>query len=177
MFTKFFLILFIFQLIQDVSAESILKSYLAGSSQYQEIAVKEVLSADVILLENEEKIKLIGLKAPEPPAREKIERDDKGFVIKKEGIPLKSLEQQSFDFARELMEGKKVRLEFDVRKDNPEGTPAYVFLLEDGSFANAQILRQGFAYLQISPPNTKHEQQLREATQEAIREKRGLQGD
>ena len=183
MVKKLFSIFFIFQwvtiilLTQNVFSESVWKSSLREPSQYREITITQVLSVDTIRLENDEKIKLIGLKAPQPPPREKIERDDKGLVIKRQTTSFKTLEQQAFDYARELMEGKKVRLEFDVRKDGPEGTPAYVFLLEDNSFVNAEILRQGSAYFQISPPNTKYQQQLREAYQEARREKRGLQGE
>lgn len=161
----------------SAGAESGLKSYFDNNSVYEEIVVEEVLSVDIIRLENEEKIKLIGIKAPKTPPKEKIERDEKGIVVRRKDISLKTLEESAFDFVDELLKGKKVRLEFDVHKNSPQGTPAYVFLVEDNSFVNAEVLRQGFAYLQISPPNTKYEQELRDAYQEARREKRGLQGE
>ena len=42
-----------------------------------------------------------------------------------------------------MVEGKKVRLEYDwERKDKHGRTPAYVYL-EDGTFLNAEIIRQG----------------------------------
>ncbi len=160
-----------------VGAESGLKSYFDNNSVYEEILVQEVLSVDTLRLENEEKIKLIGIKAPQSPAKEKIERDEKGQVIRRKDTSLKTIEESAFDFTEELLKGKKVRLEFDTHKNSSQGTPAYVFLVEDNSFVNAEILRQGFAYLQISPPNTKYEQELRDAYQEARREKRGLQGE
>ncbi len=163
--------------VNSAGAESGLKSYFDNNSTYEEIVVEEVLSVDTIRLENDEKIKLIGIKAPPAPAKEKIERDEKGIVVRKKDASLKTIEESAFDFVDELLKGKKVRLEFDVHKNSPQGTPAYVFLAEDNSFVNAQILRQGFAYLQISPPNTKYEQELRDAYQEARRKKRGLQGE
>ena len=74
------------------------------------------------------------------------------------------------------MEGKKVKLEYDVEsRDVQDRWQAYVFL-PDGRMANAELLRQGFVYLKIRPPNLKYANQLREAYQEARREKRGLQG-
>jgi endonuclease YncB( thermonuclease family) len=50
-------------------------------------------------------------------------------------------------------------------------------LLDNELFVNAEILRQGFAFLQIRPPNTKYSKELREAYTEARLEKRGLQGE
>jgi micrococcal nuclease len=140
------------------------------------VMIKEVISADTVVLENDEQIKLLGITAPEPPVREKIERDQYGFVVKGAVDPRIPLDAQALDFARDLLKGQYVRLEFDhQRRDDQFHTVAYVFL-KDGTLANAEILRQGFAHLRLRPPNMKYADELRKAYREARQEKRGLQG-
>jgi len=144
---------------------------------YQKITVAKVLSVDSIRLENGEKIRLIGLKAPfTRPKREKQMVDQFGFEVDARQ-PTTSFSVEAYEYVRDLLEGKTVRLEFDrKKKDDNFYLFAYVYLNTDDLFANAQIIRMGYAGLQISPPNTKHAEFLREAYQEARREKRGLQG-
>jgi len=162
-------------------AETAFESAL-GIQKSQEAIVQEVVSADTIVIEssfkNGEKVRLIGLKAPEPPEREETkERDEFGFVIPEKARPFTPIEEEALNFATKLLEGKKVRLEFDVSKKNDElVTTAYVFLLDDNTFANQEILRQGYAHLSIQPPNLKYAEKLKEAYKEARQEKRGLQG-
>ena len=149
--------------------------FFQDQSEYQELLVVRVVSANTLVLENRERVVLIGLRAPEPPPRKEVEVDQHNIIVKKID-PEKSLEELSYNFAKDLLEGKKVRLEFDVQpKDDEFNTLAYVFL-PDGTMANAEILRQGYADLRTIPPNTKYADQLRAAYQEARKEKRGLQG-
>lgn len=146
-------------------------------SKYQNVLVERVLSADTIVLEGGERIKLIGLKAPEAPRRPKIKYDKNGQPMEPEVLPENTFEEKAFAFTAHLLEGKFVRLEFDdQRKDENFTSVAYVFLVKDKTFANVEILRQGFADLQIRPPNFKYADQLRAAYREARREKRGMQG-
>ena len=87
-----------------------------------------------------------------------------------------SIELPGSNIAEVRVEGDKVRIEFDRNKKNKDfDTLAYVFLEEENLFINAEILRLGYAHLQISPPNMKYASELREAYQEARREKRGFQ--
>lgn len=167
-----------------VLSESNFDFFFKDATQYQDVIVDEIRSTDTILLkekvgEKREVIKLIGLRAPKAPKIRKVDldRDQYGFTKKEEVSPLTSVEERAFDFAKELLEGQHIRLEFDSRKNaETHATLAYVFLLEDNTFVNFEILRQGFANLQIRPPNTKYAKELREAYKEARFEKRGLQG-
>lgn len=146
------------------------------SSDYESIVVEKVYSADTIRLENTELIRLIGLKAPKAPKPKKQIVNEYGIVIKTVD-PTVSVDEKAFNFAKELLQGKTVRLEFDAQKTDEEFyTLAYVFL-PDGTMANEEILRQGFAQLKLMPLNNKYSDLLREAYQEARREKRGLQGE
>ncbi|MBF0521797.1 MAG: thermonuclease family protein [Candidatus Omnitrophica bacterium] len=153
-----------------------------NKDKYAHVTISRVLSADKILITNsdgaEERIKLIGLKAPEPPRSLPVERDANGIVIEPTVSPETSVEEQSFDYAKKLLEGKTARLEFDTEIRNEDGTKqAYVFLTENNLFANAEILRQGFAFLHLNPLNLKYADQLRDAYKEAKKELRGLQND
>ena len=154
--------------------------FFRTSNKYKDVVVKEVLSADTFKLESGEKIKLIGLRALKAPERkkEKPERDKHGFRVEEPESPLTPIEEKAFSFAIELLENKHIRLEFDSsKKDSNNNTVAYAFLLEDNVFVNKEIIRNGFAHLQIRIPNTKYSQQLREAYKEARKEKRGIQGE
>ncbi len=139
--------------------------------------IERVVSADTVILETGEKIKLIGLQAPLPPQKVTAQYDSFGFVVLPGVTPETPLEEQAFHFIQKLLEQKSIRLEFDAQRKDQNGiTLAYVFL-SDGTFANAEILKNGFANLQIQPPNLKYEELLREAYREARQEKRGLQSE
>jgi micrococcal nuclease len=67
--------------------------------------------------------------------------------------PVQRFGKEAADFTRHLVEGKRVRLEYDQanaargHKDNTQQkrTLAYVFL-EDGTLLNAEIIKQGYGY-------------------------------
>lgn len=144
---------------------------------YQRIKVINVAATDTLYLENNIKVRLIGLKAPLAPEKEKVQYDQFGFIREDERRPFNTLEEQALNFAKDLLEGKLVRLEFDSQKrDENHALLAYVFLLEDNTFVNEKILQQGFASLRLGAPNLKYADVLRAAYLEANREKRGLQG-
>jgi micrococcal nuclease len=77
-------------------------------------------------------------------------------------------------FTRKLIVKKKVRLEFDVeRRDKFGRLLAYVYL-EDGTFVNAEILKQGYGQVMTHPPNLRYEQLFLKLQQEARQAGRGL---
>ena len=165
--------------VQAFPAETNLQYFFGNAERYRDIVVEEVLSADTIKLKDEEIFKLIGLKAPEPPKRKKdVELDAYHFPVEQEADPTVAIEELSLKFAQKLLKGKHVRIEFDVeRKDMNLRTLAYVFILDKNIFANAEIIRQGYANLQLSSTNKKYETELRQAYREAKGEKRGLQNE
>jgi len=91
-----------------------------------------VIDGDTILLDGNEKVRLIGVDTPET-------RD--------EDRPVQYFGKEAYEFTRSLVEGKKVRLEYGMNKKDKYGrTLAYVYL-EDGTFLNAEIIKQGYGYL------------------------------
>jgi len=148
------------------------------SKKQEEALIVKVVASDLIVLEDGRRIKLIGIESLGPPPRPIVKYDDKGRVIEEPQEPTISLEEQALTYAQDLMENKKIKLEYDVDAgDTGSGyLNAYVYL-PDGTMANAELLRMGFVRLRIVPPNVKYEDKLRMAYQEAKKEKRGVEGD
>lgn len=106
------------------------------------------------------KIRLIGLDAPET---RKSEFKDIGYYGKEATAYLKS-----------LIGGKSVSLEFDIgKKDRYGRLLAYVFL-EDGTFVNAELIRQGYAQVLTVPPNVKYADEFVRLQRKARRANRGM---
>ena len=72
------------------------------------------------------------------------------------------------------IEGKRIRLEFDVQKTDEYGrTLAYVYL-GDGTFVNAEIIKAGYAKVMTVSPNMKYQELFVKAEKEAREHRRGL---
>src|SRR6185503_19581846 len=83
-----------------------------GNTSDKKVLVKKVLKADTILLDDDRKIRLIGLNAPDAPRVRKVEYEEFGItkVLKEQEDPFSTLEEQAIQYAKSLMEGKEVRL-------------------------------------------------------------------
>jgi len=146
-------------------------------NKQSEALVVKVVTSDMIVLEDGRRVKLIGIESAGLPPRHYAKFDDKGRVIEEPEEPTIPLEEQALTYAQNLLENKKVKLEYDVDSRDSKGyLYAYVYL-PDGRMANAELLRMGFVKLRIIPPNIKYEERLNTAYQEAKREKRGLEGE
>jgi micrococcal nuclease len=108
----------------------------------------------------EEKIRLIGIDAPESRN-----------TGKKQEHPLG---KASAAYLQRLLTGQTVRLAYDVSKyDRYKRTLAYVYL-KDGTFVNAHMVQQGYAQVLTIPPNVKHADLFLKMEREARAKKRGL---
>jgi micrococcal nuclease len=77
-------------------------------------------------------------------------------------------------FLRDLLEGERLRLEFDLERIDPyQRTLAYAYL-GDGRMVNRLLVRRGFAEVTIFEPNDRYEPRLRAAEQAAREEGAGL---
>lgn len=78
-------------------------------------------------------------------------------------------------FNEDLVEGQRVRLEFDAERRDAYGRLlAYVYLGDE--FVNAQLVRRGFARTLAIPPNTGHAGRLATLERRASAAGRGLWG-
>ncbi|MCM8770577.1 MAG: thermonuclease family protein [Candidatus Omnitrophica bacterium] len=139
---------------------------------YNDILVRRVVDGDTLVLETGERVRLIGIDTPEMHESNKLYRDAQR--TKQDIKTIQELGRQSYLFTKNLVEGKRVRLEFDVEKyDKYKRLLAYVFLA-DGTFVNAEIVRQGYANLLTIPPNVKYSAFFLKLYQEARQNRRGL---
>lgn len=117
-----------------------------------------VVDGDTIVLDGNEKVRLIGVDTPETKDPRK---------------PVQYFGKEAYEFTKSLVEGKKVRLEYDqTRIDKYGRTLAYVYL-EDGTFLNAEIIKQGYGFAYTRFP-FKYLEEFRQYEREARENERGL---
>jgi micrococcal nuclease len=142
------------------------------SYNYSDILVTRAVDGDTLVLENGERVRLIGIDTPEMHESNKLYRDAER--TRQDISTIQKLGRRAYKFTKNLVEGKRVSLEFDVeRRDKYERLLAYVYL-KDGTFVNAEIIKQGYASLMTYPPNVKYADLFLKLYQEAREDRRGL---
>ena len=152
--------------------QSEIDSSLGRSYNYDHISVSRVVDGDTLVLENGQRVRLIGIDTPETHINNRLYRQAQRSQTDIQTII--SLGKEASKFTRNLVEGKRVRLEFDVEKyDKYNRLLCYVYL-EDDTFINAKIVQEGYASLLTIPPNVKYVDLFRALYQEARENNRGL---
>ncbi len=128
------------------------------------LKVTRVIDGDTFVILNndgsEEKIRLTGVNAPESRNTGKKKKEEFGI--------------ESKTFLTGFLTGKFVRLEFDVQKTDRYGrTLAYVYL-EDGTFLNEYLVKEGYAQVATFPPNVKYKDTFIAAQRYAREKQTGL---
>jgi micrococcal nuclease len=143
-----------------------------AAGNYDNVLVSRAIDGDTLKLSNNERVRLIGIDTPEMHESEKLYRDSRKSG--QDAKTIQALGKRSYAFTRSLVEGKTVRLEFDVEKrDKYKRLLAYVYL-PDGTFVNAEIVKQGYASLMTYPPNVKYADAFRRLYQQAREQRLGL---
>jgi endonuclease YncB( thermonuclease family) len=121
--------------------------------------VKRVVDGDTLELENGEKVRYIGINTPESvDPRRKVECFGK----------------EASEYNKALVEGKSVHLKRDIsERDKYQRLLRFVYL-EDGTFINEKLVRDGYASVSTYPPDVAKQDTFRTAEQEAKSEQRGL---
>jgi len=143
------------------------------SYNYADILVQRAVDGDTLKLENGERVRLIGIDTPEMHESDKLYRDSQrtGQDVR----TIQALGRRAYEFTKKIVEGQRVSLEFDVEKyDKYDRLLAYVYLKKDGTFVNAEIIKQGYASLMTFPPNVKYADLFLKLYQEARNNKRGF---
>jgi micrococcal nuclease len=128
--------------------------------------VKKVVDGDTFWVDDGSekgiKVRLIGVDAPE--SRKSGSKEITMFG------------RESSDYLTRLIGGKKVRLLYDVGHFDRYGrTLAYVYL-EDGTFVNAKLVKEGYANVMTVPPNVKYADTFLNLERKARNQKRGMWG-
>ncbi len=123
-----------------------------------------VIDGDTVRLANGTLVRYLGVNAPE--IRRKVKR--------KWVYDPKPFSEEATSYNRKLVEGKKVRIEFDPeeRDDRYGRLLAYVFV--GPVFANEKMIENGLAKLYVIPPHIKYRARLRDAEQKAKAHRLGI---
>ena len=126
--------------------------------------VSRIVDGDTFWVDNESekgiKIRLTGVDAPETRnSRNKLKA---------------AFGDESTRYLTDLIAGKSVRLEYDIDTLDQYGrTLAYVYL-EDGTFVNATMVRNGYATVMTTPPNVRYADTFVELAEKARKREMGL---
>jgi micrococcal nuclease len=121
--------------------------------------VKRVVDGDTIELESGEKVRYIGINAPESV---------------KPNSPVECFGHEASAYDKQLVGGKRVRLEKDVSDRDKYGRLLRFVYLEDGTLVNDTLVRDGYAYASTFPPDVSRVNEFKQAQQEARNAERGL---
>jgi len=131
--------------------------FLLSASHAEIYKVKRVIDGDTLLL-NGERVRLIGVDTPETKHPQK---------------PVEYFGREAYLFTRQMVDGKEARLEFErQRRDRYGRLLAYVYLL-DGTFLNAEIIKQGYGFAYTRFP-FKHMEEFRRYEREARENRKGM---
>ena len=134
--------------------------------------VSKAIDGDTIKLSTGEHVRLIGIDTPESRYNTKLERD--AARSRKDMKAIINMGKEASNFTRHLVEGERVRLEFDVQKRDKYGRLlAYVYL-EDGTFVNAKIIEEGYGQVMTIPPDVEFADYFLKLQREARESRKGL---
>ncbi|MFC1968894.1 thermonuclease family protein [Chloroflexota bacterium] len=121
------------------------------------VTVIKVIDGDTIVIEGGYRVRYIGIDTPEIRPREEA------YAI------------EAWQANRQMVEGKRVRLEKDVSEtDRYDRLLRYVYV--EDFFVNAELVRVGLARVISYPPDTRYQSLLEEVEDEARRAGRGIWG-
>lgn len=118
------------------------------------VRVRSVLDGDTIQLEDGTVVRYIGIDAPESEE------------VWKPG----SFGYDAFEANRRLVEGRLVDVEYDVEFSDPRGRELAWIWVNDGGvrkLVNAEMVKTGYAWVAVFPPNLRHVRTLFEAQEDA----------
>jgi|JI8StandDraft_1071087.scaffolds.fasta_scaffold121735_2 micrococcal nuclease len=130
------------------------------SSEEQEVyRVTRVVDGDTVELGDGRKVRYIGINTPETvdPRRQ-----------------VECFGKEASAFNASLVEGKMVRLERDVSGTDKYGRLLRFVYLEDGTFVNEVLVREGYAYASAYAPDLTRKFFFAEAEKDARKNQRGL---
>ncbi len=134
-----------------------LSSYCRPKAEFQ---VVRVIDGDTIVIENNERVRYIGMDTPE---------------LARGKRPAEPYADEAKAFNQRLVGGKRVRLEFDKEERDRFGRLlAYVYVGE--VMVNEELVRSGLARAAAYPPNLRYRSRFEKLEEEAKEDGRGIWG-
>jgi micrococcal nuclease len=121
--------------------------------------VTRVIDGDTIQIEGGKTVRYIGIDTPETKDPRK---------------PVQCFGNEAYQRNKQLVEGKKVRLETDVSETDKYGRLLRYVYLEDFTFVNNTLVLEGFAHASSYPPDVRYQELFRKSEQEARSNNKGL---
>lgn len=124
--------------------------------------VKYVIDGDTFVINyqgKDRKVRLIGIDTPESVHEDKKRNTHEGKIAS--------------DYTKKRLEGKEVRLEFDVKKFDDYGRLLAYCYFNDKLY-NIELLEIGYAKTYTLPPNVKYSKEFKEVQRKAIKNKVGF---
>lgn len=129
--------------------------------------IKKVIDGDTVTIDDGSekgiRVRLIGINAPEPRNYKHRREEPYG--------------KEASKFLKEMLQDKKVYLEYDIEQQDQYGRDLAYLFLEDGTFVNDSMLKAGYAEVMTFPPNVKYVDRFVKSQQEAKAAKRGIWSD
>ena len=123
------------------------------------VLVRWVDDGDTIVLSGGERVRYLGIDAPEVAHKDKA---------------AEPFGNEARAFNKKLVQGRRINLEVgEQQRDHYGRLLAYVFL-EDGTFVNGELVRHGYAHLLRRQPRLTHWKRLLDLQRQALKEKRGI---
>ena len=139
-------------------------------------AITKIVDGDTVYCTNEDdiqKVRLIGIDAPESIINTKAYKDSKRTGQAIETIKKMGEKSKEFVISRVPI-GTRVELEFDIQvKDRYRRTLAYIYL-PDGTMLNNLIVKEGYAQVATYPPNIKYQSLFMKSQKKAKLHKLGI---
>jgi micrococcal nuclease len=127
------------------------------------VAVKRVIDGDTIELSNGERVRYLGIDAPE------MRRKVRGRWVEK----TEPFAAEAYELNRRWVEGRSVRLEMDQEtRDRYHRLLAYVFV--NDHLVNAELITSGYVVVRLHPPNLRYADLFMKLQAEALAHQRGL---
>ena len=122
--------------------------------------ITEVIDGDTVVNQRDERIRLIGINTPEKPKHKKTKSP---------------LADEATEYLASWVLNKRVLLEYDAERIDPHGR--FLAHLHDryGNI-NARMVREGYAWQAVVPPNTKYLDCYYDREQKARQEGKGVWG-
>ena len=139
-------------------AETAKPSQTLGTNDQQTYLVTKVIDGDTIEIEDGRKVRYIGIDTPEL-------KGDECFA------------KEARDKNKELVEGKRVKLQKDVSEIDRYGRLLRFVYTENGDFINNKLVLEGYATAATFPPDVSKQEIFKTSQQEANSQSRGLWGE
>jgi micrococcal nuclease len=126
------------------------------------MVVTRVVDGDTIVVEGNVKVRLIGVDTPE---------------VNGPNADVEYYGEEASAYTKKALTDKIVYLDKDVSETDKYGRLLRYLYLEDGTFYNLALIKDGYAYASTYPPDVKYAKVFKEAAKAAREEETGLWGE